>query len=271
MPVIRQTIVIAAVAAATAISASPATAADYALSPMPTIDRTVPGVDLWDADAVHVERNRRYRGREYRGRGYRQGHHRRYRDRGIDAGDVLTGVLILGGIAAVIDAVTDDDRDDRDDRYRTPPRDGRYDRGDIGGDRTGGLERAASICRGAIERGARVSEVDDVRRTGVGWTVTGTMFDGQGFVCRIDNNGDVQDIAYGGEFAVGEDRQYDEATYRAARLEIEQGRAVAPGPSDSDLPAYPGGPVNGEVVYADEDYDDGNDARAIDAEDIYGG
>ena len=234
------------------LTAPQAAAADFGSSQIETIDRAIAPIGVWDKDAANVERHRRYRGRYDRGRHYRGRH---YRDRGIDAGDVLAGVLILGGIAAVIDAASDDDRDDRyrDPRYRN---DARYDR-----ETTGGLERAAEICRAAIERDRRVEDVDDVRRTGVGWSVSGTLYDGQGFQCYLDNRGDISQITYGDGFAQTEDRQWDDARYRAARLQVEQG-----GPDnapyandeyrdgDEALPAYPGGPVNGEVVYAEGDY-----------------
>lgn len=55
----------------------------------------------------------------------------RDRDRGgIDGGDILTGALVLGGIAAVAAIASDDDRDDRyyDSRYDSRY-DRRYDRG----------------------------------------------------------------------------------------------------------------------------------------------
>ena len=61
--------------------------------------------------------------------------HRRYRwrrDRGIDAGDVITGILILGGIAAITDAARDAERDqrERDEQYEREHdyRDRDYDR-----------------------------------------------------------------------------------------------------------------------------------------------
>ncbi len=255
MKIIRLASVAFPVAACIGLAAQPAMAAEL---PGPGIG---PGIGVapafghagFDKHEANAERHRRYRHRGYRG-------YRNYRNRGIDAGDVLAGVLILGGIAAVIDAATDDDRDDRyrDRRYRDP----RY-RNDTRNDRqtTNGLERAAEICRSAIERDRRVSDVDSVRRTGAGWSVSGTLYDGQGFQCYLDNRGDVTRITYGDGFAALEDRQWDDARYRAARLQVEQGGAyggsltgAADDNDDDALPDYPGGPVNGEIVYADDDF-----------------
>ena len=76
----------------------------------------------------------------------------RHRDRGIDAGDIITGVAILGGIAAVASAL---DRDG--DRYGYGSRD-RY-RNDY--------SRAVNACAYEAERIGRGSvRITDVDRTG---------------------------------------------------------------------------------------------------------
>ncbi len=209
----------------------------------------------WDADAVNAERYRRYR------------HGRHHRNRGVDAGDVLTGVLILGGIAAIADAVSNRDRDDR---YRRDPARYRDRTGSPNYDNASGLDRAVSMCRNAIEADARVESVDSARRTGSGWNVTGRLFDGAGFACSIDNNGRISDISYGDGLAAAGDRQYDDDRYRTARLNSDQARLAQGGtvgrttdtgyqyavPADSAnaerLPAYPGGPVDGDIIYDDD-------------------
>ncbi len=147
----------------------------------------------WTADSDKVEGWRGYRGyRGYRGhRGYRG--YRRHRNR-VDAGDVLAGVLIIGGIAAIASAASKNKRDRRyDDRdYRSDRRsdDRRYDnrrdnrrddrRSDSRGDRgTGAMDTAINVCSNAAERqagdDARVSEIQSVARDGEGWRVEGRL------------------------------------------------------------------------------------------------
>ena len=176
-----------------------------------------------------------------------QHRHGRHHDNGVDVGDILTGVLIIGGIAAIASAVEGDR--DRDRRSAPPYPDQR--RGDYRYDEGRGLDRAVSLCVDAIERDARVDTVDAVNRNARGWMVTGSLYDGQDFSCSIGADGRIEAINYGrggtpygagaeggyydGERAGGEDRQYDDAYYAAARAR-----------SDGAQPAYPGGPLPGE-------------------------
>ena len=197
-------------------------------------------------------------------------HRRRYRhrrDRGVSAGDVLAGVLIIGGIAAVASAATKSRRDDRDGRYRDtnyryPDRrgDSRYAAGDSG------LDRAVSMCMRELERDVRVDTVDHVRRTGEGWVVSGRLYNGDGFNCRIDNRGRVDTIDFGARddgFAGVEDRQHDDDRYRSAWADVDAQRSDAPVPArgydqersqprlqprpQQSQPAYPGGPIDGDL------------------------
>ncbi|WP_156472108.1 hypothetical protein [Sphingorhabdus sp. M41] len=143
-------------------------------------------------------------------RGYRG--HRRHRDR-IDGGDILAGILVIGGIAAIASAASKNNRDrryeDRDyrsdnpryDDWRANPReDSRYDRG------TGDMESAINACSDAAERqagrDARVSAIESVVRDGEGWRVEGALSnsDQRTFLCgaregRVDfvqiGNGDL--------------------------------------------------------------------------------
>jgi hypothetical protein len=146
----------------------------------------------WSADRDKADGWRDYRGdRGYRG--YRG--HRRHRDR-IDGGDILAGILIIGGIAAIASAASKKDRDrryeDRNDRSDNPRYDDRrageryddrYDRGN------GDMESAISACSDAAERragrDARVSAIDSVIRDGIGWRVEGELAnsDRRTFVC----------------------------------------------------------------------------------------
>ena len=131
---------------------------------------------------------------EYRGyRGYRG--HRRHRD-GISGGDVLAGILVIGGIAAIASAASKNNRDRRyedrdyrnenaryDDRRADTRGNDRYDRG------TGDMESAINVCSDAAERqagrDARVSAIESVVRDGEGWRVEGELSnsDERSFLC----------------------------------------------------------------------------------------
>jgi hypothetical protein len=183
----------------------------------------------------------------------------RHRDR-IDAGDVLAGVLILGGIAAVASAASNSsrDRDYRDDRYRNDDRyrsrnDSSQYRRDNRSNAASGIDNAVNRCVGEIERDVRVATVDGVDRDAAGWLVTGTIYNGEGFSCRIDGSGRVDGISYGRGGAVSyggsaPDNQWDDDRYRAAWAQVDTTRAGPPAPaSDGPQPAYPGGPLPGEA------------------------
>ncbi len=220
-------------------------------------------------------------------RGWRRGWRRH---RGVRAGDVLAGVLILGGIAAVASAANNNRRRERDvviverdrdrDRYEDRRRDDRRDNRRSSG--ASGLENAVSQCLDRIERDVRVDNVDSVDRTGNGWLVAGSLFNGSSFTCRIGNDGRIADIDYGSfaasndfeERDTGENRfvrdtraegQLDDSTYLAARGSVAS--QPQPRPSDRPVerlaerpaeplvplsaeraPAYPGGPVPGEEI-----------------------
>ena len=100
--------------------------------------------------------------------------YRRYhdRDRGVDAGDVIAGVAIVGGVAALISAL------DGGSRY------GRYDdRYSRGRSRGGTARQAVDACARAARREARydgdrarVGQIEDVERAGNGYyRVYGTL------------------------------------------------------------------------------------------------
>ncbi len=101
----------------------------------------------------------------------------RHRDRGVDAGDVIAGALVIGGIAALAGAFDGDDRRDR--RYR----DRRHHNG-YGYNRRGGGQRAVQRCIRVAERQARrfggyrfadVTQIRDIDRTRYGWRVKGRI------------------------------------------------------------------------------------------------
>ena len=109
------------------------------------------------------------------------------RDRdGIDAGEIIAGAVILGGLAAILSS--DRDRDDyRDRNYRDRDyRAGRYrDRYDRRGyrQRRGNGQRAIEKCIRAVERDARragyryadVTQINDVDRERRGWEIEGRL------------------------------------------------------------------------------------------------
>lgn len=137
--------------------------------------------------------------------------HRRYRyrrNRGIDAGDVLTGILIIGGIAAITDAARDAERErerrrrDRDYDYENDRdyRAGEYDR-DYADRREADRyarsvspSQAAEACLDEVRDLGDAQDIDLVRRAGDGWQVEGRMDDGTPYSCAIGADGSVREI-----------------------------------------------------------------------------
>lgn len=216
--------------AAASLAIAPAQAAELPNVPVPVqADYAVQTV-LDDGDMT-----------EYRGRH----RYRRYRYRSADASEVLAGVLIIGGIFAVANAISKKDRYDRNDRDYVSNDD---------------FDRAVDSCVERIERQQRVGSVENVGRTRDGYSVSGTLFDGSAFSCQVSGTGRVIDVDYGfggvayqsGGDVYGDDQQYSDETYARARAETFSGS------NGYGQPAYPGGPVPGED-YADyeEGYQDG--------------
>jgi len=142
------------------------------------------------------------------------GHHRHH-DR-IDGGDVLAGILIIGGIAAIASAASNSAKQKREQDYRYPddgPRDdsGRYgdyrERDERSGSSTGyrssdGLNAAVDRCVGEVERGERrVDTVDSVDRDGSGWRVAGRTNGGRDFACTVDGDGRIRSVTVDGSAA----------------------------------------------------------------------
>lgn len=149
------------------------------------------------------------RGRYYGGWGYR--HHDR-----IGAGEVIGGLLIVGTIAAIASAASQDSRNrrDRDQRYDPPYRDQdrrdtpRYQPRDDGNAYPGAYRgeaeaRAADACSWAVEGelgdDARVEGITETRAEGSGWHVAGTASrrggDVRGFDCSY-RAGRVVDVRF---------------------------------------------------------------------------
>lgn len=135
------------------------------------------------------------------------GGYHRHRDR-IDTGDVIAGILILGGIAAVASAASKANKTkprERDYRYpdETYPDRARNDSSSdyAKDDRadwregSGGIDGAIERCVDEVSRGSsKIDEVDSVNRDGKGWRVEGRMSGGASFSCAIDDEGRIRNV-----------------------------------------------------------------------------
>ncbi|GAB5349355.1 hypothetical protein [Alteriqipengyuania sp. 357] len=195
--------------------------------------------------------------------------YRRHRDR-TDLGDVVAGAAIIGGIVAVLAATSPKKRDNRyDDGY-----DDRYDSSDASNDAS---DRAVDSCVERVEREERIGSIDNVGRNATGYSVTGTLAAGSGFVCQTSAAGRVLNVDYGvssvsyqsGGDTYG-DPQYSDDVYARARGRVYSSPATYSTPDSNAQPAYPGGPVPGEDYsgYEDygQDYGDGSGADYGDGE-----
>lgn len=92
----------------------------------------------------------------------------------------------------------------RDDRYDDDPRwaapDDRQAESYPAGRRALGLDRVAQVCVSVVERERdRVNAVEGLARDANGWSVSGSLYDGSGFSCRIGSDGLLQDVHFGRE------------------------------------------------------------------------
>jgi hypothetical protein len=133
------------------------------------------------------------------------------RDRGIDGGDVLAGILIIGGIAAIASAASNANKNrersvPQDDGYRYRPEnaprnddwrsDGRVQdwqgSGQMAqGGATRGLDQAIDNCATEASRGGEVDEIYDATRNGSGYRVAGRLRNGDSFSCDVNGQGGV--------------------------------------------------------------------------------
>lgn len=209
--------------------------------------------------------------------------YRRHRDR-TDAGDIIVGAAIIGGVFAIL-AASNNSSKDRSERYDT----NRYDTDYVSDD---AFDNAVNSCVNRVEREQRIGSVDNVGRTRTGYSVSGTLASGTNFSCQVTGSGRVTSIDYGrsgvsyqsGGDVYGDpqysDPQYSDDVYARARARVDSGPYSTP---DSNAqPAYPGGPLPGddgygageysEVGYAEEGYEDdgyGDDANAEEYGDGY--
>jgi hypothetical protein len=180
---------------------------------------------------------------------------------------VLIGAAILGGVIAIANSNNRRERErdvvivERDNDWRDDSR--RYDDRRVERRSTGstGLDNAVDQCLTRIERDVRVDTVDNVERRASGWLVSGALFNGAPFACRIGNDGRIEDIDMGAGFGGGDwgaapasadapraDGQWSDQRYADARL--ARGPAASPSvaPPAEQIPAYPGGPIPGETI-----------------------
>jgi hypothetical protein len=166
------------------LAAATAVAAAFSMLPVPAAAVELPmahAAKAYDADAGNVHRHKRGRWR--------------HRDR-VDAGDILTGVLILGGIAAIAGAVENNDRDEPYLYPPPPPPQPRYDASPRY--ESGAMERAVENCVSTVEdHGARVAGVDSAARRGDVWDVAGSQESGAPWSCSIDQDGVLVDLEIG--------------------------------------------------------------------------
>lgn len=242
----------AAMLAALSMAATPAFAAEL---PVPAAYVAPPAYAVWNADSENVQRDR------YRGR--------RHHDR-IDAGDVIGGLLVIGAIAAVASAVSKPSQP-RSYPPRYPYRSGEY-RGDSRYTGAQGIDRAADMCVREIERDARVSGVDAISRSGDGWLVSGTLYNGDGFTCRVGRDGRIDDVSYGGRGAFqGNSSQQDDSQWSDDRYAAAWGNTPSAAPNanipgntpvpSAQAPAYPGGPLPDDNYEEYPEYPAGQDDR----------
>jgi len=190
------------------------------------------------------------------------GHHRRWRRDRIDGGDVLAGILILGGVVAIAKAAENaqerkyrERRDDEDYRYRDYDRDSRryddrrYDDRRYADNSRRGIDGAIEDCVVEVERSEEVRTVDTAERDEQGWHVEGDLVNGGRFDCEIDASGRVRDIdievgsrrygSAGDAVRPARDSRYGDDYYADARARAgEQAPAVRveedAGPADAE-------------------------------------
>ncbi len=131
----------------------------------------------------------------------------RHHDRGIDAGDVIGGLLVIGVIAAIATAASKSKKDRQEGDYRYPdqsnPRYGNRSSQDSGGrdyGRLNSIDAAVDTCVNEIERGAdKVGSVDGVDRDGQGWKVAGRTRAGSPFSYAVDGDRQLRNATVDGK------------------------------------------------------------------------
>ena len=124
----------------------------------------------------------------------------------VDAGDVLTGILVIGGIAAIASAIKSKERNRRGERGDGYPRARNSGYGNDYGNDNGqqwqqgsGIESAVDRCSNEVSRGTgRVQAVESINRDGDGWRVEGRTAAGKSFSCSVDGSGQIRNVQVDG-------------------------------------------------------------------------
>jgi len=158
----------------------------------------------------------------------------RDRDDGIGAGEIIAGALVIGGIAAIASAASNDRGYDRGyDRYGYDDAYARYgyrDRNDY--NRRGNPRSAVEMCVRAAERDAsrysygraKVTDIRDIDRKNGGYTVKGRIAVNN--MGRGWRNGDsIYGRGWGGDYR-GWDRRYRGYDSGSFTCKVRYGRVV---------------------------------------------
>jgi hypothetical protein len=144
----------------------------------------------------------------------------RHRDRGPDAGDVIAGLLVLGGIAAVATAIANKNRnedarsapppnypqdrptwkepswEDQDPRWSAvPPPSSASANGWEPGVHDRALDDAVEACASRARDRGGLDQIWDAARAQDGYRVRGNLGTGNPFICNVDRSGRVTDLA----------------------------------------------------------------------------
>lgn len=156
------------------------------------------------------------------GHGHHGGHHGGHwghhdDDWDIDGDDVLAGVLILGGLAAIAGIASSGKHREQQQTYPEPPAypdDANYQAPPAPETRyrAGGMAEAVDACVGEIEaRRGPVGSVDRASRSGEGWYVAGDLDGGVPFACWVDDSGRVTNVRSGGDGGASYDPAAEDA------------------------------------------------------------
>ena len=124
----------------------------------------------------------------------------------VDAGDVLTGILVIGGIAAIASAIKSEERNRRGERGDGHPRERNSGYGNDYGNgndqqwqQGSGIDSAVDRCSNEVSRGTgRVQAVESINRDGDGWRVQGRTAAGKSFSCSVDGSGQIRNVQVDG-------------------------------------------------------------------------
>ncbi|WP_338468131.1 hypothetical protein RXV95_06130 [Novosphingobium sp. ZN18A2] len=245
--------------AASRFSRAIALAVSASLVSAPALAAPIPAVPLHRAvsvdGAVWTPQSETVWHRRWHRRGW---HHRD----GLDGGDVLAGILLIGGIAAIASAASKSDSNRAEDRYRDPPppqpvapQEQGYaapqPQAQPGPDMGAGadmadLDRAADACVDAVAGRGDVDHVYTVDPSSDGFRVSGDFTTGAPFSCKV-SAGRVDSVFYG----------------NTSPRAVESPVRPAPEAGDRNPPADDGAPAQDDGRYNAADAPDFQQSPAI--------